>query len=395
MNRNKEHVRIGVNALGLIPGEVGGAETYLRRTLEAMARLFPEHEFVVFGNLENRLALAEDLRDHANVTLVNLRFHAFSRVRRVLREQFVLPRLLRRAGVDVLWNPGYVTPLRSPCPRLTSVLDMQYKRFPEDLPPAGLRATRFLVGAALRRSEGIATISEFSRQEILAFSRVPFDNIAVTPLAADAAFGEPLPGRLLAERVLTLLRGADPYVLCVANSYPHKSLQTAVEAFGRIAADVPHRLVMVGQPRLGEPAVEAAVSALPQPERVIRLRYVSRQDLAVLYQAADAFVFPSRYEGFGLPVLEAMKAGLPVVAARAGATPEVGGDAIRYVPPGDAEALAAELRRVLFLPQEERAALTHAARERAARFTWDATARSTVAACQRLIVPQNPEVPRE
>jgi glycosyltransferase involved in cell wall biosynthesis len=378
-------MRIGVNALGLIPGEIGGAETYLRRTLEAMARLFPEHEFIVFGNTENRLALAEDLRDHANATLVDLRFHAMSRIRRVVKEQFVLPRLLRRAGVDVLWNPGYVTPLRAPCPRLTAVLDMQYKRFPEDFPPAGLRATRFLVGAALRRSEGLVTISEFSRQEILTFSRVPFDRIAVTPLAVDECFATPLPGRLLAERVMALLHGADPYVLCISNSYPHKSLQTAVEAFGRIMADIPHRLVMVGQPRLGEPAVEAAIAALPQAGRVVRLRYVAKQDLVALYQAADAFVFPSKYEGFGLPVLEAMKAGLPVVAARAGATPEVGGDAIRYVPPGDAEALAAELRKVLYLPQEERAALTAAARARAASFSWDATARGTVAACLRLV----------
>lgn len=378
-------MRIGVNALGLIPGEVGGAETYLRRTLEAMVRLFPEHEFVVFGNTENRLALAEDLRDYANATLVDLRFRAMSRTRRILQEQFILPRVLRRAQVDVLWNPGYITPLRSPCPRLTAVLDMQYRRFPEDFSFVGLRATRFLVGAALRRSEGLVTISEFSRQEILQFARVSFDSVAVTPLAADESFATPLPGALLADRVMALLRGADPYLLCVSNSYPHKDLPTAVEAFGSLLADIPHRLVLVGQPRLGEPAVEAAIAALPQPGRVVRLRYVARRDLVALYQAADAFVFPSRYEGFGLPVLEAMKAGLPVVASRAGATPEVGGDAVRYAPPGDVAAFAAELRRVLFLPQEERAALTDAARRRAAGFSWDATARGTAAACLRLV----------
>ncbi len=377
-------MRIGVNALGLIPGEVGGAETYLRSTLEAMARLFPDHEFVVFGNSENRLALAGDLGSFGNVTLVDLRFRAISRIRRILKEQWMLPRVLRRTGVDVLWNPGYVTPLRTSCPRLTAILDLQYRRFPEDLAPVPRMATRLLVGAALRHGEGFVTISEFSRQEILAFSRVPFDQIAVTPLAADESFARPLPGAFLADRVMSVLRRADPYLLCVSNSYPHKSLETAVEAFGKIMADIPHRLVLVGQPRLGEPALEAAIRALPQPGRVVRVRYVARQDLVAIYQAADVFVFPSRYEGFGLPVLEAMMAGLPVVASRAGSIPEVGGTAIRYAEPGDADAFARELRDLLFLPQDERAALTEAARSRARGFSWDATARGTIEACLRL-----------
>lgn len=378
-------MRIGVNALGLVPGEVGGAETYLRRTLDAMLRLHPGHDFVVFGNTENRQVLAQDLKPHANVTLVDLRFRAQSRARRILMEQFVLPGVLRRTGVEVLWNPGYVAPLRPPCPQLTAVLDMQYRRFPEDLTWAGLRATRLLVGAALRRSQGLVTISEFSRQEILRFSRVPFESIAVTPLAADESFATPLPGTFLAERIMALLHGADPYVLCVSNSYPHKSLETAVAAFGQIAGEIPHRLVLVGQPRLGEPAVEAAIAALPDPGRVVRLRYVARQDLVALYQGADVFVFPSRYEGFGLPVLEAMTAGLPVLASRAGSIPEVGGEAIRYAPPGDSGAYAAELRALLFLPLEQRAELTHAARTRAALFSWEATARGTVEACLRLV----------
>jgi len=117
----------------------------------------------------------------------------------------------------------------------------------------------------------------------------------------------------------------------------------------------------------------------------VRLRHVSRQDLAALYQGADAFVYPSRYEGFGLPVLEAMMAGIPVLASRAGSIPEVGGDAVRYAAAGDAEAFAAELRSLLFMPQEKRAAMTAAARTRAKGFSWEATARGTMEACLRVI----------
>lgn len=383
-------MRIGVNALGMIPGEVGGAEIYLRRTLASMAKLAPEHEFMVFGNRENRRTLSEDLRGCSNVTLVGTKVRAFGRVRRVLAEQWLLPKLAAKTRVDILWNPGYVAPLRCPCPRITSVLDLQYRHFPEDFTRAGLLAIRFLVASALKRSEGLITISEFSRQELMALGKVPFDRISVTPLAAGDDFSRSLPGDFLAERVLTLLGRADPYLLCVSNSYPHKNLDGAVRAFAQVLSDIPHRLVLVGRARLGEPKLQAAIEALGHStDRITRLHHVEHEDLIALYQAADAFIFPSLYEGFGLPVLEAMQAGLPVIASRAAAIPEVGGDTIRYAKTDDPGSFAETLKETLFLPQEERARITRAARERAKKFSWEMTARKTLEACNSLLGQRN------
>jgi glycosyltransferase involved in cell wall biosynthesis len=260
---------------------------------------------------------------------------------------------------------------------------MQYRHFPEDFPPLALAAMRRAVPSAVRRSAVVLAPSEFSRQEI--FSQLPGtppDRVVVTPEAADPSFAEPLSGSFVAERVLALTRAADPVLLAVGNTYPHKDLATAVAAYGRICDRIPHRLVLVGRPRRGEAAVEAAVAELPPGARFSRVGYALSGDLAALYQGADALVFPSRYEGFGLPVLEAMTAGLPVVAAREGSVPEVAGDAALYARTGDPDDFARVLLQLLDGPgaADERARLAALGRARAARFSWGATAEATLAA---------------
>lgn len=375
---------VGVNALFMIPGEVGGSETYLRRTLAAAAHAFPRHEFVVFANHENRNAMARDLKPFPNVTLVDMRVKAESRARRALCEQTALPKVVAGKGIEVLWNPGNTAPLRVACPQATSVYDMQFMHFPEDFSRTALFFTKLFTRLAMRRSQAVLTISEFSRQEIARYTRTPFDAMRVTLLAADESYAKPLPGEFIAERVMALLHSGEPYILVVANTYPHKSVETAVRAFSKLCADIPHRLVLLGKPRRGEDAVAAALAETPAPERVSRLHYLAQTDLAALYQGADLFVFPSKYEGFGLPVLEAMSAGVPVVTTREAAIPEVGGDAVAYAEAGNAEAFAAEIRRLLALDVPARAAVVAKAKARAAGFSWETTARATVAALEAL-----------
>ncbi len=372
-------MKIGVNALFMIPGEVGGSETYLRKTLQAAAKNFPQHEFVVFTNVENRQVLARDLMSLPNVVLVDMRVKATSRLRRVLREQFTLPRVIAANGIEVLWNPGNTAPLFVKCPQATTVYDMQYEHFPQDFSKLGLFFTKQFTKSSLRRSQAVLTISEFSRQEIVKFTKTQFEKIKPIPLSADADFAVMHPGDFVAERVMVLTRSADPYILMVSNTYPHKSMETGVSAFGKIMGDIPHKLVVIGKPRRGEAEVEQAIVALPEEGRVVRLQYVMGQDLAALYQGADLFVFPSKYEGFGLPVLEAMSAGVPVITTREGSIPEVGGDTVEYATPGDVDAFATAMKKLLALDPAAREAWVSRARARAARFSWDETARATVA----------------
>ena len=381
-------MRIGVNALFMIPGEVGGTETCLRRILPCAAGGFPEDEFIVFANAENRNVLASDLRHCENVAIVDMRVRAVSRWRRVLCEQFALPKALRRTGAQVLWNPGNAALAFTDIPQATAVYDMQFTRFPEDFSRGELAAVRRLTLSALKKSAMVFTGSEFSRQEIVRSTPTPFMRIEAIPYAASENFAKRLPAEFIAERVLALTHGAEPYLLCVANSYPHKNVETAVAAFGEIMAEIPHKLVIVGKPRRGEAAVDEALDALPANDRVTRLHYVTETDLTALYQGADMFVLPSKYEGFGLPIIEAMMAGTPVITTREGSIPEIGGDTIEYARTGDAADFAAAIRKILALDPQSLRDVTARAAARAARFSWDETARQTVEALKRIAEPQ-------
>ena len=356
-------LRLGVNALFYLPGEVGGSETYLRETLRALARRPDRPDLVLFTNAENdRLLRAEC----PGAETVPTGVAATSRFARILAEQFLLPRLVRRARLDVLWSPGYTAPAFCACPQVVSVLDMQYKRFPQDVSWLAARAMDVLYPAAARRAAAVVAISEFAKTEAVRFLGVAPEKVTTTLLAADPAFGAaggPPPPEL-----------ADaPYLLCVAHTYPHKNVARLVRAFNRIAAEIPHRLVLVGKPRFGEPDVAAALrSALAG--RVVRWPGLPWPELVALYQHADWFAFPSLYEGFGLPVLEAMCAGAPVLTTREASLPEIGGDAVRYADGRDEAAFAAALRAAISLPPAARAQLVAAAKRRAAGFTWDASA---------------------
>ena len=372
-------MKIGVNALFLIPSEVGGSETVVRQTLLALARqLSDSDELVVFLNAENRNVLLRDLRKEPRVRLVDTNIRATSRIRRFLFESFVLPKLLRAAGIDVLWNPGNTAILHAPCPQLTTIYDLQYKHFPDDFNRATLRTLATLVPFSARKSQIILTISEFSRHELVDLLHVPFQNVRVAKLAADASFAMELPGDFLAERVMTLTHYPNPFVLVVANSYTHKNLETAVRAFRLIADDFPeHRLVIIGRPRRGEPLLQQAIQELPDPSRVTRISYIEHKDLVALFQRAEVFLFPSLHEGFGLPILEAFCCGLPVICCRETAIPEVAGDCAIYAKSADPEDFARHLRTLLANTSEAlalRQQLAEKGRARAREFSWSESA---------------------
>ena len=356
-------LRLGVNALFYLPGEVGGSETYLLETLRALARRPDKPALVLFSNAENDGKLRAEFPE-AEVAATGTA--AANRFARILVEQIRLPRLAKRARVDVLWSPGYTAPAVCPCPQVVSILDVQYKRFPADVSWLAARTMDVLYPLSARRCDAVVAISEFAKSEAVRFLGVPPDKVTATLLAADPAFGAPAgpPPAELADA---------PYLLCVAHTYPHKNVGLLVRAFNRIAPEIPHRLALVGKPRFGEPEVAAALKESP-PGRVVRFPGLPRSDLIALYRNADWFVFPSLYEGFGLPVLEAMRAGTPVLATREASIPEIGGDCVRYADGRDEAAFAAALRAAANLPRDERARLAAAAKTRAEGFTWDASA---------------------
>ena len=370
----KDGSTIAVNALFLLPGEVGGSETYLRQTLRAMAALAPHHRFLVLTNRENHDAFLADLSTFGNVFLVPTGIPARNRWRRLWGEWRTVSRLARRYGADVLWNPGNFALPQRVCPSVTTLHDMQYRRFPEDYSPMDFLAMRFFTSRTVRASSRVVAISEFTRDEILRFFPVLRGRIDEVPHGvAEPPATESAPD------------GGPPTLLCVANSYPHKRLEDAVRIFAALAGENSAlQLRIVGRPRRGEKALRRAIRELPEPlrQRVRRDFRVSDAELAAAYRDCAAYLSTSHYEGFGLPVLEALRAGTPVVACRAGAVPEVGGDCVRWYGPDDLDAAAGLVRDLLNTPPT--AAERDRFRAHAASFTWSRTAEGTL----RSILPR-------
>ena len=357
---------LGINTLFLIPGRVGGSERYFMETLRALLPLHPG-PCTLFTNRENEATLREAFKGcHGNLRFDDLGFRAENRPGRIPREQFQLPQRVRRAGCDVLWSPGYTACLLTRCPQVVTIFDLQYRRFPEDFSLVARLATRVLVRRAAHQCRAVLTTSGFSKAEIAGAFRVPPDRIAVTYAAADAAFGAAPP---VVARVWPA-----PYLLCVSNSYPHKNLPALVRAFDAIAGRIPHRLLLVGGPGRGEAQLAAAVRAARHGGRIERRAGLAEAELAACYRGADLFVLPSRYEGFGLPVLEAMQAGVPVVTTRGGALAEVAGAAVLFADPDTPGALAEAIMQALSRSPAEREAIIVAGRRQAAAFTWQRTA---------------------
>lgn len=352
-------MRVGVNALFLLPGEVGGSEVYLNELLPAVTRVSASLDIVVFTNRENHAC-------YEGYERVPLHVAAASRPKRILFEQTALPRAARRAGVDLLFSAGYTAPLYCALPRATTIFDAQFRAFPRELSLAQRLAYNVLVGGSARTADRVLTLSQFSARELHTRLGIPLKAIAVTPPGLPSL---PEPG-VIPESVRR------PFLLYVSNTYPHKNVPRLAEAFLHIADRIPHSLVIVGRNRGGEP---------PRDERIVRLEGVSREALSALYRQCDAFVNPSRYEGFGFPTLEAMAAGARVIAATTGATTEVAGDAASYFDPVDPIQMADVMLGVLHESREERARFIGKGLERAKLYSWDECARVTVKAFEEAL----------
>lgn len=284
-----------------------------------------------------------------------------------LRMFIRMPQLLRRVR-PALTHLHYVIPPGVPGRVVLTVHDISYERSTAFVPAHDLIAMRALVPRSIRRAERVLTVSEWTKREIVDRYRVDPSNVVVTPNGVDPSYAPDGPAE-----------GGRPYLLYVGALQPRKDPVAAVETLARLDGEL--RLVMVGPDRGAEADVRSAAGRLGLLDRVELRGYVPRHALASLYRGAACLIFPSRYEGFGLPVLEAMASGTPVVAVRATSVPEVAGDAAILVEPGSADALADGVTRAL----ADRARFGNAGVARAAAFTWAETARRTLAVYRELL----------
>jgi glycosyltransferase involved in cell wall biosynthesis len=342
-------LRLGVDA-DPVGRDGSGNETYLRGMLGGIARQRRADESVVVAG-RNTAALEEAVGSWAKVVAVPAG----------LQGELSLGRRLQAEGATVALG-HYTAPLGFRGPVMTVVHDVAFLRLGSMFPRALRWRMRMTVGRSVRRSNAIVTVSEFSRAEILnAYPSLSPAKVIVTPDAVDAAFSASFSSAEL-DDVRTRLNLPDRFVLAVGNLQPRKNLRRLVEATTAVGVC----LVIAGRPHWGK---ETAVSS----SDVRWLGYVDARDLVALYRLCAVFAYPSLYEGFGLPALEAMAGGAPVVTSSTTAIPEVVGDAAILVDPTNVGSIAEGLRVVL--DDAHRADdLRARGRERIGRFSWDDSA---------------------
>jgi len=322
--------------------------------------------------------LADELAAREDVELVPFAQRGAVRgrvARGVARElawlPFELPRRVRRSHLDVLHCPSPLVPARPVAAALVvTVHDVLAWAHPEWMGRENVLQHRLVLQRVLPRAAIVLTSSQFTAGELR--ERFGLERVAVVPLGVDAAFSPDGDG------------GVDgvegPYLVAVGTLQPRKDLETALLAFEHCAAaGAPHALVVAGARGWHDEATVARLLASPFARRIHLLGHVGEDALVRALRGADALLFPSRHEGFGLPPLEAMACGTPVVAVRATAVPEVVGDAAVLAEPGDAEGFAVALEALL-ADRARRGELRERGLRRAAQFTWERSAELTVAA---------------
>jgi glycosyltransferase involved in cell wall biosynthesis len=364
---------VGLNLIFLVPGETGGMEVVARELIPALLDQAPAG--MRFTAFVNREAAADDGPWGELLPSVTVPVNARERVQWVLGEQTLLPLLAARAGVELVHSMASTAPLWGRFRRVVTVHDLIYARFPDA--HAGIRdkGMRVLVPSAARRSDRVIADSHSTREDLVELLGLARARIDVVPLGLGAVRREqPLPER----DVRTHLElGERDVVLSLSAKRPHKNLLALIGALAQIAPERRPVLVIPGYPTAHESELRARAAALGIAGDLRFPAWLSNAELEGLWSITRAFVFPSLYEGFGLPVLEAMVRGVPVACSNASSLPEVAGEAALLFDPHDPAAIASAISRLLS-DETLRARLHARGIARARQFTWERTARLTL-----------------
>lgn len=294
------------------------------------------------------------------------------------RLRIPLPVELALGRLDIFHSPDFVLPPVARAVKLLTIHDLSFLRVPECADPRLRWYLGQVVPRSVRRADFLLADSQSTRRDLVELLRVPDERVQVIYGGVDSAF-KPVADRGSLQAVRDRYAGGRPFILSLGTLEPRKNYPTLIRAFAqaRAAANLPHALVIVGKRGWVYEPTFAVVEDLGLQTHVLFPGFVPDTDLPALYSAADLFALPSFYEGFGLPALEAMACGTPVVVSDVSSLPEVVGDAGLYVQPRDADALAEAMVR-LVEDAEFRGELARAGQAQAAKFTWEKAAQELV-----------------
>lgn len=366
-------LNIGINGRSIFR-QLTGVQHYSREVTRALLASRPDGvEYTVFAGREGRNS------GETGLPLATSFFPAGSPVRGLIWEQTLLRRMVLKAGVDVLFNPGNVAPLYPPFPSVITIHDLAFLLFPQYFSRTFAAYYRNAVPRMAAQAAAVITDSQNTREDLESMLGIPAHKITVIPLGVSAGFRRRVTS---AEKEEVRRRYSLPekYFLSISSLEPRKNLKNILEAYRLLPSDVTaeHGLVIVG----GGNQVYAdsglsSVLAKTRNGTIVMPGHLPTEDLPAIYRMATALVFPSLYEGFGLPVLEAMSASTPVITSAGSSLPEVAGHAAIMINPESREELAAAMELVA-TDSGTRNLLMERGKKRAASFTWEKTAAETL-----------------
>ena len=364
-------MRIGIDAHS-VGTKLGGNESYAVNLIEALAQIDSVNHYTIY-------VTTSEARDRFTDRWSNFKVRSTLPHTPLIRIPISLSAELRKRPVDVL-HVQFTAPPFCPCPVVVSIHDLSFEHLPETFKRRSRTQLRLTVRHSARRATRILSLSEHTRRDIIETYRIDAEKVSAIPLAAAEHFGPVNDNREL-QRVRHNYGIAGDYILCVGSIQPRKNLARLIRAYallrGNSSADKLPKLVLVGKCAWLYDETLRTLEKAGVKDTVVVTGYVPESDLPALYSGALCFVYPSYFEGFGLPPLEAMKCGAPVIVGDRTSLPEVVGDAALSVDPFDIEAIAAAITR-LVNNSTLRHELSVRGQERARMFSWQHTARETL-----------------
>ena len=380
--KSGHHIGLNAQLLSLSQSYRGaGISWYIFNLLKNLAQISVD-DFIYSAFLNDPAASRQ-------LSRINLHFSRLPTQRPIIRifwEQFVQPLALQRAGVDMLHAMAFVAPLAAPCPFVVTVYDLSFLRFPDAFRPFNRWYLRQFTANTVKRAQAVITISKSTRQDVINFLGVPPARVHTIYCGVDAEF-KPLPPQQIADfKASNQL--PDDFVLFLGTLEPRKNIDGLISAYAQWRRADPNALplVIAGGKGWYTRHIFKKVKTLNLTDSIRFPGYVPQEALPLWYNSATAFVYPSHFEGFGLPVLEAMACGTPVITSTAASLPEVAGTegAAKLINPQDSDALASAIANVCG-NRELRAEMSRAGIQRAAQFSWRTTAQQTAAIYRNIV----------
>jgi glycosyltransferase involved in cell wall biosynthesis len=367
------HIGIDAHAIG---ARQGGNETYIRNLVKALAEIDERNRYTLY--LANACA-AEEWRDGFVKRHANFEIRSLPPPTPLVRVPVALAFELRLRPVDLL-HVQYTAPPFCPVPVIATIHDLAFEHLPQTFTRRGSLQMKLTVRSTAKKAARIATVSEYSRQDLLRTYKLPPEKVVVTYNGVESHFTSQPNSADEVERIRRRFGIDRDYILAVGSLQPRKNLVRLIRVYARLRSEqekFKHQLVIVGRQLWLADEIFAEVRKQQWADDVILTGYVADEDLPALYRAAAAFVYPSIFEGFGLPPLEAMACGTPVVTSNTSSLPEVVGDAAVLIDPYDEQKLANALLRIV---NDEllRVRLRKQGIERVKKFTWRAAAEKTL-----------------